>query len=346
MVRKLVLIVAAAAAMLCADAQARTQKTAPPKAKFDLTRPEIREFIDGVATRSDVYNKAAVRALLAKAEPQPKIIELMTRPAEKVSPWWEYRSRFLTRERIDKGVQFYLEHRKVLEPIAQAHGVPPEYIVAIIGVETFYGRITGRFRVIDALATLAFDYPPRSAFFRDELEQFLLLAKEQRAIEALKTQGSYAGAMGLPQFMPSSYRKWAVDGGTDGDIDLWNHRDDMFASVANYFRDHGWQTGGPVLTEARLDPDPTFSIVPRNLELNETIESLSAQGVQLAPTWPRTTPVLLISAEQKEGPAYRVGFHNFRVITRYNRSVRYAMAVHDLSQAILAGVQSAPRGEP
>jgi membrane-bound lytic murein transglycosylase B len=313
---------------------------AAPAPRFDLERAEIKSFISDVAKRNSMPREH-VRALLRQAAPQPRIIELMSRPAERVAPWWEYRARFITERRIDEGVQFWRQHREILEATATQRGVAPEYLVAIIGVETYYGRITGSYRVIDALATLAFDYPPRSTFFRSELEQFLLLVREEK-VDPLKTTGSYAGAMGAPQFMPSSYRRYAVDGGADQRRNLWEDWDDVIASVANYFRVHGWQTGAPVLAEVHLDPDPSFQIDPRNLELNETLGSLSAQGVQARIPLPPDTPAMLLSAEQQDGPAYRVGFKNFQVITRYNRSVRYAMAVHDLAQQIAARVSEQP----
>lgn len=310
---------------------ARADSTAA-RDHFDLTRPEIEAFIDDVARRHDL-KRADVKMLLAKARPQPRIIELISKPPERVIEWWEYRQRFLTEDRIALGVQLWQEQREALERIATERGVPPEYILAIIGVETKYGRITGGFRVLDALTTLAFDYPPRSAFFRKELEEFVLLSREE-SLDPLKTMGSYAGAMGNAQFMPSSYRRYAVDAQDDKRRDLWTDWADVFASIANYFREHGWQTGAPVLAEVKLGPDPTFTIDTSNLKLNETIDSLALQGVQTLSDAPGDTPVILISAEQQDGPAYRVGFRNFEVITRYNRSVRYAMAVHDLAQAI------------
>jgi peptidoglycan lytic transglycosylase B len=299
---------------------------------FDLKRPEIVSFVNDVVARDSLKRKA-VLALLAKAEPQPKIIELMTRPAEKVTPWWEYRDRFLTAERIDLGVQFWADHRQSLERVATERGVPAEYLIAIIGVETRYGRSTGKFRVLDALATLAFDYPPRSEYFRGELEQFLLLISEDK-LNPLTTTGSYAGAMGAPQFMPSTYRRYAIDADTDNKRDLWSDWDDIIASVANYLQEHGWESGGPVIAEARLAPDPTFQINPGKLDLNETVDSLNAHGVKIDLSLPGDTPAVLIAAEQEDGPAYRVGFKNFYVITRYNGSARYAMSVHDLAQAI------------
>jgi membrane-bound lytic murein transglycosylase B len=313
---------------------------------FDLKRPEIVAFVNDVVARQQLKKKQ-VLAVLRKGEPQPKIIEAMTRPAEKVTPWWEYHDRFLTEERISQGAEFYAEHRASLERIATARGIPPEYLVAIMGVETKYGRVTGKYRVLDALMTLAFDYPPRSEYFRGELEQFLLLYSEEH-LDPLKVTGSYAGAMGVPQFMPSSYRLFAVDGDADNTRDLWNDWDDIIASIANYFVEHGWEAGGPVLAETRLDPEPKFQIDTRNLELNETVESLNAQGVEVVAEQTGNTPVVLISAEQQDGPAYRVGFRNFYVITRYNRSARYAMAIHDLAEAIIrrVGPQTVEAGKP
>ena len=219
--------------------------------------------------------------------------------------------------------------------------MPPEYVVAILGVETKYGRVLGKYRVLDSLATLAFDYPPRQAFFRSELEQFLVLARENK-LDPLTLMGSYAGAMGAPQFMPSSYRRYAVDANTDTQRDLWADWDDIIASVANYLREKGWTAGGPVLTDATLEPDPSLTFDPHNLELNETVASLASRGIKLDLTMPPDTPVVLVSAEQRDGPAYRVGFHNFYVITRYNASARYAMAVNDLAQTIAQRVHAAP----
>jgi len=302
------------------------------RTRFDLDRTEIQQFVEATATankmeRLDVYR------LLAKAEPQPKIIELITKPAEKVSPWWEYRKNFLTEQRVTEGMQFMREHRARLEKAHRETGVAPEYVVAIIGVETYYGRITGKYRVLDALATLAFDYPPRAAFFRSELTQFIALSREE-AVDPLTALGSYAGAMGASQFMPSSYRRYAVDGSNDKQRNLFADWDDIIASVANYFKEHGWVTDGPVLAEASLQPDAPVTADPGNLSLNETVAGLRSKGVDFDTAQVETTPVLLIPAESQSGPAYRVGFKNFEVITRYNRSVRYAMAVHDLATTI------------
>ena len=336
MVRTCLLVLA----LLIAAPLSARHKAVPQHPTFDIKRPEIVAFVNDLVAR-DQLSKKQVLALLRKGEPQPKIIEAMNRPAEKVTPWWEYHDRFLTEERISEGARFYSDHRASLERIASVRGIPPEYLVAIMGVETKYGKFVGHYRVLDALMTLAFDYPPRSDYFRAELEQFLLLYTEEH-LDPLTVTGSYAGAMGVPQFMPSSYRNFAVDGNDDKKRDLWNDWDDILASIANYFAGHGWESGGPVLAETRLDPEPKFQIDTRNLELNETVDSLNAQGVAVLGSETGATPAVLISAEQQDGPAYRVGFKNFYVITRYNRSARYAMAVHDLAEAIAQRVTSAP----
>jgi membrane-bound lytic murein transglycosylase B len=327
---------AALAAVCFTLLSAPADSKAARKPQFDLERPEIKAFLDEVSQRNDI-SRAQLAKLLRAAEPQPKIVELISKPAERVTPWWEYRERFLTEDRISLGIQFFEEHREALQRVAAERGVAPEYIVAIIGVETKYGRVMGRYRVLDALATLAFDYPPRAEFFKKELEQFVLLVKEE-SLKIPDALGSYAGAMGGSQFMPSSFRKFAVDADGDGKRDLWKNWDDVIASTANYFREHGWATGEPVLSEVELDPDPTFVLDTRNLSANQTVEALGLQGVHVKLAVPGDTPALIVSAEQKDGPAYRVGFRNFEVITKYNRSVKYAMTVHDLAQAIAAGV--------
>ena len=330
---RLLTSLAVATALLPAKADSTiTDAKAHSGPRFDLQRPEIKAFVDEVAERNSLP-PAQVKKFLSTAQPQPKIVELISKPAERVTPWWEYRDRFLTEERISQGVEFWKQHRDSFDRIAAERGVAPEYIIAIIGVETKYGRIMGRYRVLDALATLAFDYPPRAEFFRRELEQFLLLTKEE-SLKVPDALGSYAGAMGGSQFMPSSYRRFAVDADGDGKRDLWQNWDDVFASTANYFRENGWETGGPVLSEVELDPDPTFTIDTRNLTPNETVDSLGLKGVHVKAAVPADTPALILSAEQKDGPAYRVGFRNFEVITKYNRSVKYAMAVNDLAEAI------------
>jgi membrane-bound lytic murein transglycosylase B len=230
---------------------------------LDPAREDVRTSSSACIT-SMASTATRCGAILALARIQPPIIEAISRPAERVRPWHEYRKIFMTEERIAAGVLFWQAHREGIERVAAETGVPGEILVGIIGVETFYGRIIGRYRVLDALATLAFEYPPRSAFFARELEQFLLLVREQ-GLEIETPVGSYAGAMGLPQFIPSSYRAYAVDGDGDGRIDLWTSIDDILASVANYFRAHGWRRrAGRRAGCCRGRPDPA-SLVDQGL---------------------------------------------------------------------------------
>jgi membrane-bound lytic murein transglycosylase B len=333
------LLLAALVQLTPADAGTAPQ---PAALHFDLNRADIRDFIREVATRNGLKPRV-VRALLRHAVPQIKVIERTEQPAERVLAWWEYRAHFVTEKRIAAGVDFWLEHRELLERIAAERGVPPEYIVSILGCETFYGHMTGHDRVIDALMTLAFGQPLPSKLAKSELEQFILLTREER-IDPLTVTGSYAGAMGAPQFMPSSYRRFAIDADGDQHRDLWNDWADIFASIANFLREHGWEPATPVMSAVLVEPGAGFHIDLKNLDLNETLGDLNAQGVDSDLTAEATTPVVLVSAEERDGPAYRLGFKNFQVITRYNHSARYAMAVHDLAQAILARISpSAPQ---
>jgi membrane-bound lytic murein transglycosylase B len=312
---------------------------APPPATpqpFDLQREDIRSFVDEAAARNSIPPEE-IRAVLAQGLSQPRILAAIARPAETVLKWWEYSARLVSSERINRGVDFAREHRARLDAVHAATGVDPAYIVAIIGIETNYGRNKGSWRVLDALMTLGFDYPPRSRFFRSELEQFMLLVREER-LDPLATLGSYAGAMGAPQFMPSSYRRYAVngvlDGGRDTRRDLFSDWDDVIASVANYFTAHGWQRDVPAVLEATAPTELIATLERRNLDLNDTLDGLRAKGVVLETNLPPDTPAMLIPAELADRPSARVGLKNFHVITRYNRSILYAMAVNDLAAAI------------
>jgi membrane-bound lytic murein transglycosylase B len=312
-----------------------------PPTPFHLSRPDIAEWIAEVSARQSLP-AGEVRALLAEGRSQPRIIAAISRPAESVLAWWQYSERLVTETRIAQGVQFWREHRARLESIGARTGVDPAYLVAIVGIETSYGRGAGTWRVLDALMTLGFDYPPRGKFFRGELEQFVLLAREER-LDPRTTLGSYAGAMGAPQFIPSSYRRLAVDGSGDGRRNLFTDWDDVLSSVANYFVASGWQRGAPVLAEATAPAELIAGLDRRNLDLNETAGALRARGVAFDPAVPADARVLLIPAERRDGPGVRLGFNNFRVITRYNRSILYAMAVHDIAEAVRARVEAEPR---
>ncbi len=309
---------------------------------FDLEREDIRTFIDEVSAKNSIP-AAEVRALLAHGMRQPRIIAAITRPAESVLRWFEYSNRLMSAERIARGVEFARSQSARLDAAHSKAGVSPEYIVAIIGIETNYGRNKGSWRVLDALMTLGFDYPPRSRFFRSELKQFLLLVREEK-LDPLATLGSYAGAMGAPQFMPSSYRRYAVNGALDGagdaQRDLFDSWDDVIGSVANYFVEHGWQREQPAIVSGEANADTMATVMPtldrRNLELNETAAGARARGFALPASVSDDTRVILVPAELADRANVRIGLRNFYVITRYNRSILYAMAVHDLATAIAA----------
>jgi len=305
---------------------------APAAFGIDVERDDVRQFIDSMVAEHD-YDRAALVAALGDATSQPKILDAISRPAEKIKTWQEYRAIFLTEQRVSAGAEFWRENEAALKRISIETGVPCEILVGIIGVETYFGRITGRYRVIDALTTLAFDYPPRAAFFRNELEHFLLLVRDE-GMNVTEATGSYAGAMGRPQFMPSSYRAYAVDSSTDGKRDIWTNWDDVIGSVANYFVAHGWKSNDQVVAAATLSK-PWKGKPPKNiLTPEETVKSLSNKGVLFATELPDDQKTQLIRVDGPDGDEYWVGFHNFFVITRYNRSVMYALVAHQLGQEI------------
>ncbi|MFV0456455.1 MAG: lytic murein transglycosylase B [Pseudomonas sp.] len=271
--------------------------------------------------------------LLKQAERKQVILDAISRPAERVKPWKEYRPIFITDSRIAQGVDFWRQNEAALSRAEAEYGVPAEVIVAIIGVETFYGRNTGNYRVIDALATLGFDYPPRQPFFRQQLREFLVLAREEQ-VDPLTLKGSYAGAMGLPQFMPSSFRAYAVDFDDDGHIDIWNNPVDAIGSAANYFKQHGWTAGEPVVVRASISGDAFEQGLTVGLEPVMNATQMRDLGWQSEATIPDDTAVTAFRLEGAEGDEFWLGLPNFYVITRYNRSVMYAMAVHQLSEEL------------
>ena len=319
----------AAAGLICA---ALLVLRAEPAAAIDIKRPEVKEFIAHMS-KAYGFKKGALRKLLKSAASQPAIIDAMSKPAEKAKLWYEYRPIFLNERRIREGTEFWVAHRQALDQASIKSGVAPEYLAAILGVETYYGRLTGTYRVLDALVTLSFDYPPREKFFRDELEQYLLLTRDAH-LDPKALKGSYAGAMGAPQFMPSNYRRYAVDADANGRIDLWNDWPDVCASVGNYLKEHGWNTGEPVLEEATVPAEKAGDLDGRKLALSETIASLEAKGVSFDTSLPPEAPAILIAADEPDGVHWRVGYNNFFVITRYNHSPLYAMAVYELATAM------------
>ncbi len=299
---------------------------------IDVERSDVKQFIDSMVSKHE-YDRTTLTRVLRQARTQESILDAISKPVEKTKSWQEYRAIFLTKKRIRAGADFWREHESKLKRISEETGVPCEILVGIIGVETYFGRITGNYRVLDALTTLAFDYPPRASFFQRELEEFLLLVREEN-IEASEATGSYAGAMGTPQFMPSSFRAYAVDSSADGKRDIWTDWSDAIGSVANYIVAHGWQQSGQVVTRATLSTGWQGKLPENTLKPAETVSSLSRQGVMFATDLPNDHKSQLLTLEGADGDEHWVGFHNFFVITRYNRSVMYALAVHQLGQEI------------
>lgn len=294
-------------------------------------RPEAQVMIERLE-REHGLAPERIRALLTEAENRPRILEAMRRPAERVLPWYRYRRIFLGDERVAGGVEFMREHRALLERARDEYGVSAAVIAAIIGVETRYGAHVGNDRVLDALATLGFDYPERARFFLGELEQFLILCHRE-GVDCTQAKGSYAGAMGWPQFIPSSYRAYAVDFDGDGRRDLWNSPADVIGSVANYLAEHGWRAGETVAVP--LEGGNPDGLKRSRRETRHYYRDLVAAGLTAPESAPSPdTEVGLVELEGENGPEYWAGLNNFFVITSYNHSRLYAMAVYQLSQAI------------
>ncbi len=300
------------------------------EAKFS-SRAE--EFAQEMAAKHKL-DPQQTSALMASAVFQKDIIDAISRPYE-AKPWHQYRPIFVTDARAKAGVDFWRENKALLQRAEEKFGVPQEIIVAIIGVESYYGRHRGRYRVLDALSTLAFGYPPRSKFFRRQLEEFLLLNREE-PVATYEIVGSYAGAMGMPQFIPQSYRTYAVDFDSDGKRDLIESRADIIGSVANYFQKHGWQAGGKVAAPATVNGSQYEPYANSGLKPNTTVGALSDIGISSEEPLPKGLETTLIQLESApDEHEYWLGLHNFYVITRYNHSAHYAMAVYQLSQRIL-----------
>jgi membrane-bound lytic murein transglycosylase B len=300
----------------------------PLNARADYSqRAEVRQFIDEMVENHD-FDRELLQAKIADAKKLDSVLEAIARPAEKVLTWEDYRPIFVTSKRISKGKIFLQDNRETLLRAEKEYGVPAEIITAIVGVETYYGTRSGRTNVFNSLVTLAFDYPPRSPFFRSELEQFLLLTREED-VDVNNVRGSYAGAMGMPQFISSSYRNYAVDFDGDGKRDLWNSTADVIGSVANYFREHGWTPGAEVVIPARVNAQ--IEETRNKLKPHTLISELSRQGVYPQAHISDDVKATVITLNGKNGKEYWLGLDNFYVITRYNHSAMYAMAVYQLS---------------
>ncbi len=298
--------------------------------------------IDAIASKDDFINQMEKKygfdrnelvKIFEQAIVSKSILDAISRPAEKKLPWYKYREIFIQEKRIREGVQFRNNNFKKLEEAEKRFGVPAEIVTAIIGVETFYGRITGSYRVVDALNTLAFHYPKRSVFFRGELEQFLLLTKEQ-GFNPLSLKGSYAGAMGMPQFISSSYRHYAIDFDNDNVIDIWNNPNDAIGSVANYFYEHGWQRGKPVIEKVTVNGSKYKNVLGGDLKPDIEPSQLEELGIQSHEKMENSEKLKLLEYELKHNNEYWLAHNNFYVITRYNHSELYAMAVFELAMEI------------
>lgn len=295
---------------------------------------EIAPFAREVS-RDHGVDEEQIRQLLADARVLDKVLVAMSRPAE-AKPWRDYRPIFLTERRIAGGVDFWAANEALLQRASQRFGVPEQVIVAIIGVETFYGSRAGNIRVLDALATLGFRYPKRAAFFRRELSHYVALG-ESDGLDLRAVKGSYAGAMGIPQFIPSSYREYAVDFDGDQRRDLLNSTADAIGSVAAYLSRHGWKRGEAVAVPARLDAGAAVDgLVGKGLKPHSSLRELRSDGVVPVQVVEDAGQAALIELDGDVGKEYWLGFDNFYVITRYNRSQLYAMAVLQLAQSIAA----------
>ncbi len=298
-------------------------------------RPEVREFVVDMHDKHD-FAIAPLLRLFSQAEPQPKAIKAIMPPRDPgIRSWRTYRSRFVEPVRIAGGLRFWARNQIMLEAARERYGVPEEIVVAIIGVETIYGRQVGKFPTLATLATLAFDYPPRAPLFRSELEAFLLLARESHQ-DALSYRSSYAGALGLPQFLPSSVRSWGVDFDGDGRIDLVDSEADSIGSVANFLKSHGWEADGPVAVQASVSGERYAELIAAGIQPRSMPTELVDFGVTLPPSAPQLPCALIDLVTPNDATEYWLGYGNFYALTRYNRSSFYAMAVYALSQELAA----------
>lgn len=323
----------------CAVFAAPASSAAPPTY---AGREDVRAFIDEMVAEYG-FDRAALARAFAEARYQPRIVEAMQRPLVAPPKWYEYAPPLVSEARVEEGVSYWNAHADDLARAEQVYGVPPEIIVAIIGIETRYGRNIGRHRAIDALATLAFDYPRRAAFFRGELKQFLLLAREL-GVDATVPKGSFAGALGVPQFMPGSYREFAVDFDGDGRIDLWASPADIVGSVASYLARHDWQRGQPILLPAAIAEDSLAAVQRRldgGISERRSAEAWANDGVAASGAPPDLAPdpvallmLEVLDTDGVEGAEYWIACQNFYVLTRYNRSRLYAAAVNELALRI------------
>jgi peptidoglycan lytic transglycosylase B len=320
------------------DAYLPSQGGGPGRLTGDYASyPAAKQFIDRMATEHG-FDRDELARTLSRAERQDWIVDLVNKPSGGGSSgptgaWTRYRAKFLTESNIANGAAFWARNEATLRRAEAQYGVPPEAIVGILGVETRWGGYMGKTRIIDALATLAFDFPRRSAYFTDELEAFLVMTRDE-GMDPFRPVGSYAGAMGLGQFMPSSFLRYAVDFDGDGHRNLWD-TEDAIGSVANYFAAHGWRRGEPVAVRARSQGGEG-AVMKAGFDTRYSHSTLQAKGISPAGPVPAVGEVSLLRLDAKGGYEYWLGLNNFYVITRYNHSTYYAMAVYQLGQAVRA----------
>jgi len=318
--------------MMVGLVMAFTASTAVAEKGYDQ-HPKFEQFANELRLEHGI-SKAQAREWLKDAKKQESVLKAISRPAEKVKPWHDYRKIFLTNKRIKWGRAFLKKNKDIFDEVEKKYGVSRYIIASIIGVETFYGSRQGTYRVLDSLSTLAFDYPKRPLFWR-ELKHFFVMAQEQNFAPG-DIKGSYAGAMGYGQFIPSSYRNYAVDGDGDGVVDLWKNKRDAIASVANYFKRHGWKTGEDVTYRVSVTGDKFSEVANKSRKPKHTVKQLKQHGVKISQDLADDYKATLNELDGDEGKEYWLGLHNFYVITRYNHSRMYAMAVYQLSQELAA----------
>jgi len=297
----------------------------------DLDQISVQKFINYMVSTHN-YDVTALQKIFKQAKFSNRVLKAISKPAEAL-PWYKYRPIFLQPERVKQGIIFWERHKEKLLAAQDKYGVPAEIIVAIIGVETRYGKFTGNDRVLDALATLAFHYPKRSKFFRSELEQYLLLIREQK-IDPYTIKGSYAGAMGIPQFISSSYRNYAIDFDADDKIDIWNNPVDAIGSVANYFKQHGWIAGEEIAVRAEVEDGQYLQVSNKELKPDIKLSEVTSYGIKPQENLTQDLKLKILSFENKDDNDIWLVFTNFYVITRYNHSPLYAMAVYQLAEEI------------
>ena len=306
--------------------------------------PSVKQFIDKMV-KEHSFERAQMDKIFNRATYQPKIISLMERPAEKRLTWGEYRTIFMKPQTIKNGVEFWKQHHQALASAEKVYGVPPAIIIGILGAETRFGRITGGYKAIDALATLGFTYPPRETFFQKELVNLFLLSKREK-VDPLTLTGSYAGALGMPQFMPSSYLAYAVDFNKDGRADIWNSATDAIGSIANYLAKHNWQRGEKIVTGAKPIGPEYQSILSKSSLPRMTLTEARKSGMDSVEYLRPQTKVRPLELDGKKGPEYFLTTQNFYAITRYNRSDLYAMAVFELGTTIEKSYLASTNNQP